>query len=1777
MDSPSIPDNGPTSETMDPNIQDIYFQAQACKSLFTSYLEPSGDARVYQKNVYEAERRFLTWASFLGVFASEGASLDNRLRYAPEVKDLVLSMLQVLRRNLERSIIRHSRGSASSITIIPPENDGAMYGISGAIDRLQRLAMAIRQSPRTDEVDRVRNFASKQPADGFYNIVLAMIQFLFGDAERALQNQLAETITYRRHRLLWNRRHSKKLGRQRKEKEEAQPLKKKQHKPVLEPELGQNSRTSSQPRFFSGAQTGSILSSTQFSQRPLGRILDKNLLRVQGASQQEENRSVRSSNPPPKAQYPERPPVAAGETKVMCQYCLTGIEIPITASEKLKDTIWRNHLDADLQPYVCVSEECGSFPTSFSNVKEWKSHMHNNHRTDWNRYIHRVTWRCPYCRDDSGIFLAKDLLIRHLTENQEASHAVVTDKLELAKIVAKSTFVAPRSANECPLCGSPPWNDPGRMSKERDTSSDLPDDVEKHFVSHLQHLALLSLLWWDNDIGLVMNEPDGGEDSDDIVGFNSNKSWNLEDESDIIDRYSWLDLDTDAMERVSELRARLEMDGQSLKDALVQNLGPLQDQLQLQFSNTQRQLEELRDVQRRDDQTALEELFPQLEFLSEQLRLGVESLLAQTNRSQLITGVVIEPSYTTDQQAGPAQWRGVLYSKLSRMLQDAQDKVQSKRSPSQKSSDFDRDNSAAFPSSVHSLADAILDSTVESCFNDRSSTYLPEGRIHELVSPEVIVEELPSLDAESVDDLDLFNFILADAKKILGICVLLELRGESLQHIMRLFHYSGFDDRMLPVSAVIREQSEEIPAPFNKMPWSISMRRSFFEMQWIFLAPVFLSNSHRDFEDDCTLPITWQSEKWTRQGHSSVSEAKFHPNHFQCVLPTIGSRLTEATNDYLSVAITQLSGENLNPDVQWALEHYPKFSHLTHQHFTQMYGSFSLQWETYFLFEWADRGNLRNLWTEPPKTSNLNPDHIKETVVQLRGLAEALLQMHQEGCIYGNLKPENILCFRNGPTYIGTLKFATPNSALFRFSKHVSEGQVKYQAPEATFDVQSPGSHITEIWSIGCIVTEHLIWLLYGTDELSRFNRGIPSSFFDIGAGGEPIVHPWVMTWIDHMSNDQECTGATALGDLLELIRTKLLVPSPQKINPAGIHRVTAKLFSENMAEISIKVIDERYLYTGKKRENVKGPQDDSTKATYQKIIAGFLRKLELDAYFPLQGSSVLDTIVSTAVSLHNRGGSSVFKTDSLENLIKFSLYQPVILCDDSSSMKRQDRWECQRDIVTRIASVSTRLLPDTNGVHLRFFNANPSNMDNLQSDTASRILSEVYPRGDSQSGTSLREKILEPMVYRKMLDRPLFVVILTDGWSDPWDDQILKQELLECRKYLLARGFPPHAVIFQLHVVGNDRKALRFLDSLAMDEDLQETLYLTSERLDSKLKELRENEMELNAWLLLVLVSPLIQIEANYKRKDTIKVLAGTEETNTQAQPINEDSTIAASGMGSPHSHPKTNAEFVTYVRKVLQDTVAEQFLKNNSKFIEELAGKAAALGSDPGTPICGKDLLPKTIQVTMHQQVLYCDDSSSMQFEDHWGSQMELIKRIARVTTWILPEGKGIYIRYINQQVPNSSLQFEDLLDVITTLRCRGITSTGTKLREKVLEPLVYSKLPSDLKRPLLVSVITDGKPDRELVSTFVDAIIECGDKLEAAGLPRVKFMIGQVGSAQEATQFLQSIGCDPRVADVVFVAPERLDVTISNLKSEWEKEKWLIETLYATISKSEKKINK
>jgi serine/threonine protein kinase len=220
--------------------------------------------------------------------------------------------------------------------------------------------------------------------------------------------------------------------------------------------------------------------------------------------------------------------------------------------------------------------------------------------------------------------------------------------------------------------------------------------------------------------------------------------------------------------------------------------------------------------------------------------------------------------------------------------------------------------------------------------------------------------------------------------------------------------------------------------------------------------------------------------------------------------------------------------------------------------------------EHYMIIEWADGGNLRSMWKRKP-SPNLTVTLIKDAMFQILGLARALEAAHNldiNGVSYchGDLKPENILCFDNGRA-IGTLKIGDWGQVKEHRSvteMHPSEvaaafGTRLYEAPEADFisfrltgQSRRRRSRLYDIWAIGCITLEFIIWLLRGWEGLVQFHSDIGRTFYQVIVSNgrrEAQLHSAAKTWMDSMANDPRCqVGSTALGDLLELVRTALLV-----------------------------------------------------------------------------------------------------------------------------------------------------------------------------------------------------------------------------------------------------------------------------------------------------------------------------------------------------------------------------------------------------------------------------------------------------------------------------------------------------------------------------------------------------------------------------------------------------------------------------------------------------------
>lgn len=299
------------------------------------------------------------------------------------------------------------------------------------------------------------------------------------------------------------------------------------------------------------------------------------------------------------------------------------------------------------------------------------------------------------------------------------------------------------------------------------------------------------------------------------------------------------------------------------------------------------------------------------------------------------------------------------------------------------------------------------------------------------------------------------------------------------------------------------------------------------------------------------------------------------------------------------------------------------------------------------MFPWAEGGSLQDFW-ESIAHQSPNAGLIRQTIEQLRWLADALHTLHNcdsgdgdrlavpsmpnstedgKNIRHGDLKPENILRFNttNNPNLVetepqlGILKIADMGlakqhiHATVNRTKNTSQryGTVRYEAPEA-LNEKGGRSRLYDVWSMGCITLEFIIWLLYGNKALEEFHAqvGGPTKqacqYFE---SKPPRVHHVVTNWISHiLQRDPECSQDSAIKDLLDLVRKRLLVVDLDLRNPANRKdsffarsdpkdapskfRATAAELRDSLDTIleNVRVYPANYLCTGKVRQNNRLP-----------------------------------------------------------------------------------------------------------------------------------------------------------------------------------------------------------------------------------------------------------------------------------------------------------------------------------------------------------------------------------------------------------------------------------------------------------------------------------------------------------------------------------------------------------------------------------------------------------
>ena len=113
--------------------------------------------------------------------------------------------------------------------------------------------------------------------------------------------------------------------------------------------------------------------------------------------------------------------------------------------------------------------------------------------------------------------------------------------------------------------------------------------------------------------------------------------------------------------------------------------------------------------------------------------------------------------------------------------------------------------------------------------------------------------------------------------------------------------------------------------------------------------------------------------------------------------------------------------------------------------------------------------------------------------------------------------------------------------------------------------------------------------------------------------------------------------------------------------------------------------------------------------------------------------------------------------------------------------------------------------------------------------------------------------------------------------------------------------------------------------------------------------------------------------------------------------------------------------------------------------------------------------------------------DNSGSMNAGTRIDSMIDICRRMSEIATRLTPDDEGVEVRFLNTGPTEKALYEkyakakspDDVANMVTEAKYKGPTKLGTVLRQEVLQPYIYDALSNEgsLKRPLLISIITDG----------------------------------------------------------------------------------------------------
>lgn len=495
--------------------------------------------------------------------------------------------------------------------------------------------------------------------------------------------------------------------------------------------------------------------------------------------------------------------------------------------------------------------------------------------------------------------------------------------------------------------------------------------------------------------------------------------------------------------------------------------------------------------------------------------------------------------------------------------------------------------------------------------------FLPVDQFQRLVTVESISTELQGNERvlpHGYSYLSMAQIIFERFSKLFVILLLCD-KVDSIYD----FFNEGLDDSHLPFEKkdykLFSKKHPSVQVQCTKN-WFREVIRQFAWFQWSLNAPIFEKHRHYVLDKNDIMPFTMDASgdpntTMPHGGFGEVSAVVIHSAHQSLRVPD-AVEVRDLREPLLDLSLITIQGceqhfaikklysrdrSDFDREVKM-LELFRDSRH--HSHLAELLATYEQGGCFYLIFPFA-KCDLKAYWKRTP-LPHCTPLTVGWLLHQVKGLASAVQRIHgyadtweaqrpnnPEGdspsldsatteipppiyCRHGDITPPNILWSDDGdPNGIliladfGQMQQYTTTTEFRKAPEKVAES-LAYSPPEAsTYTTRAQTSRAYDIWSLGAIYLESLIWLLYGWDELCRFTQARGETFYTLidptNANVGATVNGEVRLWINRLR--ARTKNSKFILEFLDLIPSMLEVDVEKRI-PSG---VLNKMLSEMVVQ----------------------------------------------------------------------------------------------------------------------------------------------------------------------------------------------------------------------------------------------------------------------------------------------------------------------------------------------------------------------------------------------------------------------------------------------------------------------------------------------------------------------------------------------------------------------------------------------------------------------------------